>query len=109
MANTLKYSDGGLITSSTLIYERECKEIFVPLPAGARHSISLPIMQWQRVAAHLTSPRKQLWRCFACDTDRVYGLDVPWDVLDRTEKQLDCSSCEKVTAHHFLCVSKTDL
>jgi len=59
-------------------------------------------------AASVTAPRKQIWTC-GCGQDRVYGLDVPPDVLETSEKMLKCTSCQSATPHAFRCITKTDL
>jgi len=56
----------------------------------------------------VTAQRKQIWSCL-CGQDRVYGLDVPWDVLEKSDKMLNCQNCQVVTVHSFRCVSRTDL
>ena len=56
----------------------------------------------------VTAQRKQIWSC-VCGQDRVYGLDVPWDVLEKSDKMLNCQNCQSVTVHFFRCVSRTDL
>jgi len=46
---------------------------------------------------------KQLWKCQNCGTYRVYGLEV---VEDTSMKRLNCVSCEEVTPHQFLYVTR---
>lgn len=47
------------------------------------------------------SDRKQMWCCAGCGHIRVYGLEVPIDVIDRSSKQLNCAGCMRVTEHLF--------
>jgi hypothetical protein len=50
-----------------------------------------------------------VWVCMECETARKYGsapLNLRLAEIDRTEKQLKCLRCCRVTAHEFFEVSR---
>jgi hypothetical protein len=46
---------------------------------------------------------KQIWKCYACATCRVWGLEQP---LDTSTAKLNCIRCTSVTPHRFMLVTR---